>query len=361
VQGRLTGAPVTEPAGLARDCETVRALNDADQRTARGDAALIASQTQALAPITRGTPMAQVFERFRQVKDQTFLPTVDKAGEPVGIIRERDLKEYTYSLYGKDLLSNRALGRTLDGFLVPCPIADVNTKAERILDLFSAAESAECVLITRDSRYIGFLSAASLLKVIGEKNLAMARDQNPLSRLPGNAMINEYIAEALTDPTREAVMVYLDFDHFKPFNDTYGYRQGDRAITLFAELLRKALPQADVFIGHVGGDDFFVGFKDFEPAHVDMLIADLIERFRRDVESFYDEETRRAGHMVARDRDGVERCLPLLTASAAIIEVPRGHATRSADEIAGLIAQYKKEAKRTPGGIARGRVAPPTP
>ncbi|MQX37127.1 EAL domain-containing protein [Roseospira navarrensis] len=356
LQGPLAGPRVTAAQDLPRTYEGIRSLSEIDHRRVGNDAALIAAQTEYMAPITMGTAMAEVFECFRQAKDQTFLPAVDAADEPVGIIREADLKEYTYSLYGKDLLSNRALGRTLDGFVVRAPVADVTTPAEKILDVFSASGGAECVLITRDRKYMGFLSASSLLKVISEKNLAMARDQNPLSRLPGNTMINEYIFEALHTTDRPSTLVYLDFDNFKPFNDTYGYRQGDRAITLFAELLRKALPREDVFVGHVGGDDFFVGFRDFDPDHVVHLIGDLIERFRRDVESFYDEEARRTGFIVARDREGVERHLPLLTASAAVIEIPRGHSTRSADEIAGLIARYKKKAKESASKIAAARL-----
>jgi len=357
IQGRLIGPRVSDPSGLPSTYTEIRALNEADQRSSKTDAALIASQTRAMEPVVAGTAMSEVFERFRQAKDQTFLPAVDGVGEPIGIIRETDLKDYTYSLYGKDLLSNRALGRTLDGFVVRCPVADVNTKAEKILEVFSAAGEAECVLITRDRQYMGFLSASSLLKVISEKNLALARDQNPLSRLPGNNMINEYISDSLLDTKCMTIMVYIDFDNFKPFNDAYGYRQGDRAITLFAELMRKELPQDDVFIGHVGGDDFFVGFKEYGSDQAVDLICTLIERFRNDVESFYDETSRERGYMIGRDREGVERHLPLLTASAAILELPPDHIARSPDEIAGQIAQYKKKAKQSVSKIAKARIA----
>ncbi|WP_395173268.1 diguanylate cyclase domain-containing protein [Roseibium alexandrii] len=48
-------------------------------------------------------------------------------------------------------------------------------------------------------------------------------------------------------------MCYIDFDNFKPFNDTYGYRQGDRAIILFSELLQKHVTGNNSFHGHIGG------------------------------------------------------------------------------------------------------------
>ena len=355
VQGPFAGAPVADPARLPRDHAEIREVGARDQRATPNDSALIAAQAVALDPLVLGTPMERVFEQFRHNKDYSFLPVVDAAGEPVGIVRETDLKEYTYSLYGRDLLSNRALGRRLDGFVVEAPVMTVDTRAEKILEMFSAVSGAECVLVTRDRQYVGFLSAASLLKVINEKNLALARDQNPLSRLPGNTMINEYIISALRETDSACFMAYLDFDNFKPFNDTYGYRQGDRAITLFADLMRKGLTGGETFIGHVGGDDFFAGFRGPTRAEVEALVGDLVERFRVDVESFYDEDARRAGCIVARDRHGEERCMPLLSVSAALVELPAGHDLCSGDELAELIAHLKKQAKVSPTKIAVAR------
>ena len=55
-------------------------------------------------------------------------------------------------------------------------------------------------------------------------------------------------------------IIYFDFNDFKPFNDIYGFRQGDRAILVFSELFTKRYPK-DAFIAHIGGW-FFVGLRD---------------------------------------------------------------------------------------------------
>ena len=64
---------------------------------------------------------------------------------------------------------------------------------------------------------------ALLLRVIYEKNIAIARDQNPLTRLPGNTLIAEFLENLLEDAAAAYVIAYFDFDDFKPFNDKYGF------------------------------------------------------------------------------------------------------------------------------------------
>lgn len=301
--------------------------------------------------------MEEVFERFRADKSLTFFPVVDQAHEPVGIVREKELKDYTYSLYGKALISNKTIGRKLKDFVTRCPMADINTKAEHILQAYSTVERSEGIIIVEDMKYVGFLSAHSLLRVINEKNLAAARDQNPLTKLPGNNLIHEYVSEALRQTDEEVILAYLDFDNFKPFNDKYGFRLGDRAILLFAELLSKALPRDTCFPAHVGGDDFFGGFKRMSFAEATQLTTDLVATFARDVESFYDDETRARGHIIGQDRVGNTVQFPLMTVSAALVHLPAGRGGHTADEVSQLIAGLKKEAKKIPSRVAAGVLA----
>ena len=49
---------------------------------------------------------------------------------------------------------------------------------------------------------------------------------------------------------------YMDLDHFKDLNDTYGHQSGDAALLGVAELLRNAFPKD--FITRLGGDEFVV-------------------------------------------------------------------------------------------------------
>ncbi|WP_236262696.1 bifunctional diguanylate cyclase/phosphodiesterase [Caenispirillum salinarum] len=360
VQGFLIQHPVTETGALATLYPVVEAMASRDRRKGgTGDQKLIAQWIEPIEPIVYGVEMTAVFDRFRQDKTSTFFPVVDEHHEPLGIIRELDLKDYTYSLYGKELMSNKAFGRKLKDFVWKCPVADINTKAESILDVYSAgSEDSEGIIIIDDNKYVGFLSARSLLRVISEKNLALARDQNPLTKLPGNNLINEYLGKALAEAEASYVVAYIDFDNFKPFNDKYGFRQGDRAITLFADIMRSDLPKQDTFIGHVGGDDFFAAFRNTSFETAEAMVRHAIDRFRHDVESFYDEDARREGFIIAKNRESEMRRMPLLSASAAMVLIPAGHAPGSLDEISSLIAELKKEAKAAPDKLAAREVRP---
>jgi diguanylate cyclase (GGDEF)-like protein len=359
VQGFHIQRPLLPPYHGAGDGTAVARMNAADRRSrGRSDHHLVEAQIQRIPAIRYNAALSSIFERFRQEHTSTFFPVVNENDEPMGLVREQDLKAYAYSPYGKDLLSNKGYGRQTSDFVWRCPIADISTKAEKILEIFSADENSEGILMIEGGRYVGFLSARSLLHILNEKNLALARDQNPLTKLPGNTMINEYLASALADMESGYLIAYIDFDNFKPFNDGYGFRQGDRAITLFADILNKDLPRDGVFIGHVGGDDFFAAFRDFPFTEAESLVAHAIERFRQEVESFYSEHDRDRGCLLAKDREGVERCFPLLSASAAIVHIPRGHAPGSLDEIARIIAKIKKEAKASPTRMAAASLLP---
>lgn len=294
------------------------------------------------------TPVTECFQVFRQNRDQTYVPVVGRRGEPVGLVLERDLKQYVYSPFGKDLLQKRKAESSLKSFLCPCPICDVSTPLQDIVEMFTAASESEGILITERGVYKGFLTARAVLQIIHEKTVAAARDENPLTRLPGNLAIERYIAQALEDPQTNHVFAYFDFDNFKPFNDTYGFRQGDRIILLFAELLRGLKEKTGAFIGHVGGDDFFAGCS-LPGETPDTFLAELqslMDAFRERVKSFYPASALATGGIQGFDRDGKERHFPIMTVSAGMLHQPAHAKNISMDRLILLIADIKKRAKK---------------
>lgn len=52
-------------------------------------------------------------------------------------------------------------------------------------------------------------------------------------------------------------VLYLDLDDFKPINDNFGHKEGDRVLCTIADYLRGTFRDSDV-IARVGGDEFVV-------------------------------------------------------------------------------------------------------
>jgi diguanylate cyclase (GGDEF)-like protein len=361
IQGYLVQKPTMDVRELVEKHEHIGRLNSLDRRDKSLDHVLLNQEMEYLQPIHLHTPekgyvtdMATVFDSFRKYKSYSFFPVINGNDAPIGLIKETEIKEYVYSKYGKDLLLNKAAGKTLLDFIVKCPVADVNTRIENILEFFVLESAAEGILLTENGRYAGFLSAKSLLRVINEKNIAVARDQNPLSKLPGNTMICEFLERALVDHSSAYVIAYFDLDNFKAFNDSYGFRQGDRAILLFADILKEAANINRCFIGHIGGDDFFAGCKVTDAAIVQTLhwVRGIIHKFRNDVISLYDAKDRLQGFIVSIDRDGHQKNFPLLSSSAAVLHIPEMVRNSSTDQISAIIARLKKNAKDSPEKIA---------
>lgn len=188
----------------------------------------------------------------------------------------------------------------------------------------------------------------SLLKIVNEKNLSIAREQNPLTKLPGNTLIYEYISAAIIDRSEICFFIYFDFDHFKSYNDKYGFRHGDRLILRFAELLQVQNNSEKRFVGHIGGDDFFMGVKGMPLEWVVESTKKIASQFKLDAESFYDPDDRKQGFIAARDRDGNEQQAPLITVSAVILELPESDLPiTTAEDFGNVIADLKKKAKKS--------------
>lgn len=352
VQGYLVQKPTTDLDHILSLYPVVAGLNARERRNRSTDKSRLQGHLDVLPTLMVDLPIVEVFDTFRQHRDLTLFPVVDQAGVPVGVVGDSDLKTYAYSPYGRDLMANKAYGRTLRDLVRSCPTASVDMPIEKVLEIFAHRSDAPGILMVERGRYAGFMSSTALLKVLHEKTVAAARDQNPLTRLPGNLSISDWVTDALRDRRSGVVLVYFDFDSFKPFNDTYGFRNGDRAIQLFAELLQKHTQNQDAFIGHVGGDDFFAGFRTDTPRDVGTLIGALVAQFAHDVESFYDAETRQRGFIEMRGRDGRLNRYGLLTVSAGLLNLRSGRDEIPIDQVMDQIAQLKKRAKQASSGMA---------
>lgn len=97
-------------------------------------------------------------------------------------------------------------------------------------------------------------SRLGLLRTLASTQLQAATD--PLTGLANRRSFEEGAARVLATRTSGFhAVVMADLDHFKRLNDTAGHEAGDRALRLFADVLRSNLRPADV-VGRLGGEEF---------------------------------------------------------------------------------------------------------
>lgn len=75
---------------------------------------------------------------------------------------------------------------------------------------------------------------------------------------------------------RSFALLFLDLDHFKPVNDTFGHGMGDKLLKMIADKLGLMLPEADL-IARIGGDEFVVLASDLTAAEASTLGDQIIE------------------------------------------------------------------------------------
>jgi diguanylate cyclase (GGDEF)-like protein/PAS domain S-box-containing protein len=81
-----------------------------------------------------------------------------------------------------------------------------------------------------------------------------------LTDLPNRVLFADRLAHALDIARRRGercALLQIDLDGFKPVNDTYGHRAGDRALQEVARRLRASLRDSDT-AARIGGDEFAV-------------------------------------------------------------------------------------------------------
>lgn len=171
---------------------------------------------------------------------------------------------------------------------------------------------------------------------------------NPTTRLPGTALIDRELAARLRREEHFAVC-YADLDHFKEFNDRYGYNEGDGVITLVSRILRDLVRghAPDGFVGHIGGDDFIF----IVPIDVmNICCEEILEVFDELIPYQYSADDRRNGYYLGKDRRGNMLRVPLMTLSIGVVTNQYRHFGHTA-RISELATEMKTYAKTLPGSV----------
>jgi diguanylate cyclase (GGDEF)-like protein/PAS domain S-box-containing protein len=96
-----------------------------------------------------------------------------------------------------------------------------------------------------------------------EKRIRYLARIDPLTKIPNRMQLQHLLQRGIARARRSGkslCLFYVDIDHFKEINDTFGHLAGDTTLETVADRLKAALPSHSV-IGRLAGDEFaiFVG------------------------------------------------------------------------------------------------------
>ncbi len=321
IQGYLVQYPTLDINEIKNIYPNIVSLINDDKR-ANGNASIDSEFIESIIALDINTSLYNLFVHFKEDTKNNFVPIVDDFENFLGIIYESDIKKISYSQYGLSLAQNMTYSSSLIKYIKPALSVEISWGIDKILEMYNLkSKDSLGIFITQSGKYKGFINLNSLLTLSYKRNIEIATNQNPLTKLPGNNQIEKYIEKTLKKNQKNIThIIYFDFNDFKPFNDIYGFRQGDRAILIFSELLQKRYPK-DAFIAHIGGDDFFVGLKDHKYQDILNLTQEVQKEFKSTAENIYKKTDKENGFILSKDRFNMERRFDLLSVSAAIIEI----------------------------------------
>ncbi|MDW3220799.1 MAG: GGDEF domain-containing protein [Acidimicrobiales bacterium] len=98
-----------------------------------------------------------------------------------------------------------------------------------------------------------------------------------LTGLPNRRAVEDRLARFIATRARGAVAM-ADLDRFKRLNDTYGHEAGDRALRMFADVVRGAV-RTDDLAGRWGGEEFVLLLPGLSAREA----AEVLDRIRTDL------------------------------------------------------------------------------
>jgi diguanylate cyclase (GGDEF)-like protein len=294
-------------------------------------------------PLSADARIGEAVEIFQANPEWDSLPIVAD-GKPLGVLR-RDalLLKLSKPLY-PEIYNPKPVTRLMEPHVLVIDERTRLNQASRLITRNRNSRINEDFVIACDGRYRGLGRSIELLHHITEQQLREAQQSNPLTLLPGNREIDSQVFRllALRAPF---TICHLDIDHFKPFNDHYGYSQGDQVLLNLAGLCRSAVAEGLDFAGHPGGDDFILIMRSLDWSR---RVSRIVESFSATCARFYSHGNQETEGFEGLDRDGKPRMFPFMTLSVGVAVAAPNRYENGADLMRALSAA-KQNAKTRRG------------
>ena len=165
-------------------------------------------------------------------------------------------------------------------FVLSCVLLPLVNKGRLIGSLHLGAR--ELNRYHSEYRYDYLERMSSLLAICIEnciihENLAYLSSTDTLTKIYNRHSFDLEIDKALQRAGRQSQplsLLFLDIDHFKQVNDTYGHPSGDEILKSFAHILKQNIRNTD-FLARFGGEEFAILLPDCEPKQATQIANNL--------------------------------------------------------------------------------------
>ena len=232
-----------------------------------------------------------------QTQNVYFAALFESAPEAIAILDERDyiirLNGQFTSMFG--YTDDEAIGRNINELIVP---KELVVEGENLTTRVAAGEklTVETLRRHKDGHSFWVAIAATPFGVADQPGrvYAMYHDisaqkraedelkalvlVDELTGLPNRRAfitLSEQALKLAMRLERDVLMIFIDVDHLKYINDTYGHLAGDRALIDTARVLKESCREADI-IARLGGDEF-VALLTVDSAQTAELVCDRIK------------------------------------------------------------------------------------
>jgi len=107
-----------------------------------------------------------------------------------------------------------------------------------------------------------------------------------LTGLPDRSLLMDRLRQTIKQAKRhhnKAAVLFIDLDNFKPVNDTYGHKDGDKVLKTIADRFKKHLRQVDT-VDRLGGDEFVIVFNSIkETSDINEVLEKLIDAVNKPI------------------------------------------------------------------------------
>ncbi|KZZ85249.1 GGDEF domain-containing protein [Bacillus sp. SJS] len=295
------------------------------------------------APVITGDVKTQTAGSIFEEQPSAQGIVVLKNDRPIGLVMKSRYNHKLSAKYGYDLFMGRPIELIMDSKPLIVDQEDSITEVSSLAMNREEQHLYDYIIVTSEGKYSGIISIRNLLIKFAEVQADLATWTNPLTGLPGNVLIEQKLNEIISTE-HPFSLLYADLDHFKEYNDLFGFKRGDLLIKETANILIKYLffkKNENAFLGHIGGDDFLAVVPHFG---YEQLCKNIINEFTVVAKKYYEEEDWDRGYTVGLSRKNVYEEIPLVSLSIAVVTNQTMHFS-SSEELSNAAAQTKKKCK----------------